>query len=50
MPIWLRRFTIKTMNEYFKDQNKDLKKNKSELPLGPNIKNPSYTVKGKKSK
>ena len=44
MPTWMRTFHIKSINEFNKKQNEEMKKNKgkttSSKPLGPNI-NPS---------
>lgn len=52
MPIWLRRFTIQTMNEYFENQNKEVEKNKKpksdSILKGPSIKSPTYALKARK--
>jgi hypothetical protein len=46
MPIWLRRFTFNSINEWYKEQNEKAEgENKTpDIPKGPNI-NPSYTTK-----
>lgn len=51
MPIWLRRFTFKKMNEYYEEEAKAAKKaggKATSMPKGPNIRKPSYTTKARK--
>lgn len=52
MPLWLRRFTLQTMNEYYENQNKEVQKvNKQptkSVPKGPSIGPPTYSVKKSK--
>ena len=52
MPIWLRKFTIQTINSYYEDQSKEAEKVKkaspSKVPKGPDIKKPTYAVKARK--
>jgi len=55
MPIWLRRFTFKKIEEHYtqqqaeieKQQNKLQNRQTAKLPKGPAIK-PSYTTKASK--
>jgi len=52
MPIWLRRYHIQQINQYFKDQEKESKKHtqddtSSKKVMGPNI-NPSSVYNFKK--
>lgn len=52
MPIWLRKFTIQSINAYYENQNKEVEKAKKasppKVPKGPNIKSPTYAVKNRK--
>jgi len=52
MPIWLRKFTIQSMNEYYEKQNKEAekaqKKQNKPLARGPAIKSPTYSTKARK--
>ena len=52
MPIWLRRYHIQQLNQYFKDQEKEREKytkddTTSKKVMGPNI-NPSSVYNFKK--
>jgi len=51
MPIWLRKFTIRSINEYYEKQEEETKKAKSKqsktLPKGPAIKSPTYNTKAR---
>ena len=53
MPIWLRKFTIQSINEYNEKQAEEAKKsNKGTelkgIPKGPAIKRPTYSTKSRK--
>lgn len=53
MPIWLRRFTIQSINEFNQKQAEAAKKSSkgTELkkpPKGPDIKRPTYSAKARK--
>jgi len=50
MPIWLRKFTFKTIQEHFDKQSEKNKEPPSESKpaFGPNIK-PSFTAKASKN-
>lgn len=53
MPIWLRRFTIQSINEFNQKQAEAAKKPSkgTELkkpPKGPDIKRPTYSTKARK--
>ena len=53
MPIWLRRFTIQSINEFNEKQVEEAKKsNKGTelkgIPKGPAIKRPTYSTKARK--
>lgn len=49
MPIWLRKFTFKKIEEHLKKMSEASKNTapKKSLPKGPNIR-PSFTSKGSK--
>ncbi len=50
MPIWLRNFTFRKMNDYYEEEAKQYKKsmpNKS-VPKGPAIRQPNYSTKARK--
>lgn len=53
MPIWLRRFTIQSINDYNKKQEELSKKSRKgtelkSVPKGPDIKRPTYSTKARK--
>jgi len=50
MPIWLRNFTFKKMNDYYEEESKQYKKGTpaQSMPKGPNIRKPSYSTKARK--
>lgn len=50
MPIWLRNFTFKKMNEYYEEEAKQSKKSMpaKSMPKGPAIRQPSYSTKARK--
>lgn len=57
MPVWLRNFIFKSMNEYYEKEKQEIenaqKGNKvnqhnSKRPMGPDIKKPTYTTKARK--
>ena len=52
MPIWLRKFTIQSINEYHKNQAEEMKKVRAKgtplTPKGPAIKKPTYSTKARK--
>ena len=52
MPIWLRKFTIQSINEYNEKQAEEMKKSQSKgtplTPKGPAIKRPTYSTKARK--
>ena len=50
MPIWLRNFTFKKMNDYYEEEAKQYKKGtpSKSMPKGPAIRKPSYTTKARK--
>lgn len=50
MPIWLRNFTFKKMNDYYEEESKQMKKGTpaKSMPKGPNIRKPSYSTKARK--
>ena len=52
MPIWLRKFTIQSINEYNEKQAEEMKKSQSKgnplLPKGPAIKKPTYSTKARR--
>lgn len=50
MPIWLRTFTFKKMNDYYEEESKQMKKGTpaKSMPKGPNIRKPSYSTKARK--
>ena len=53
MPIWLRRFTIKSINEFNERQQESAKKSTKgtelkKVPKGPDIKRPTYSTKARK--
>lgn len=53
MPIWLRNFTFQKINEFFEKEAEEMKKSNkgkggSSTPMGPAIKQPSYTAKASK--
>lgn len=50
MPIWLRNYTFRKINDYYEQQAKAASQNKQTLggddtPKGPNIRKPTYTAK-----
>lgn len=49
MPIWLRNFTFKKMNDYYEEEAKQYKKGTpaKSMPKGPNIRQPSYSTKAR---
>jgi len=49
MPIWLRRFTFKSIEEWYEEQNKqqDQPQQNNNIPKGPDI-SPSYSTKASK--
>lgn len=53
MPVWLRKFTVIKLNNYYDEQNNQINKaNKNSPqkapPRGPNIKGNTYTTKARK--
>ena len=53
MPVWLRKFTVIKLNNYYDEQNNQMNKaNKNSPqktpPRGPNIKGNTYTTKARK--
>ena len=52
MPIWLGKFTIHSINEFFskqeKEANKPSKNKGKEFPKGPAVKRPTYSTKARK--
>jgi hypothetical protein len=50
MPIWLRNFTFKKMNDYYEEESKASKKGTpaKSMPKGPAIRKPSYSTKARK--
>jgi len=53
MPIWLRRFTINSINEFNEKQAEAAKKSNKgtelkSVPKGPDIKKPTYSSKARK--
>ena len=52
MPIWLRKFTIQSINEYHENQAEEMKKVRAKgtplTPKGPAIKKPTYSTKARK--
>jgi hypothetical protein len=52
MPIWLRKFTISSMNEYHENQVQQMKKNENKapknIPKGPAVSKPTYSTKARK--
>lgn len=52
MPIWLRKFTIQSINEYHEKQAEEAKKAQNKesktLPKGPAVKKPTYNTKARK--
>ena len=50
MPIWLRNWTFRKMNDYYEDQNEKSKGKKTikNPPKGPGIRQPSYSTKARK--
>lgn len=49
MPIWLRRFTWNSVNEWYEKQNEEQQQAtpKEKVPKGPNI-TPTYSTKASK--
>ena len=53
MPIWLRTFTFRNMNEYYEEEAKAYKKaggkstSPSSIPKGPAIRTPNYSTKAR---
>ena len=49
MPIWLRNFTFKKMNDYYEEEAKQYKKGTpaKSMPKGPNLRQPSYSTKAR---
>lgn len=49
MPIWLRKFTYSSLNEYYSRQNSEYEKIQGKkgvnTPKGPSIKKPTHTLK-----
>ena len=52
MPIWLRKFTIQSLNEYYDKQAEQVQKNTNNstptIPKGPAIKKPTYSTKARR--
>jgi hypothetical protein len=53
MPIWLRRFTIQSINEFNQKQAETAKKSNKgtelkKVPKGPDVKNATYSTKARK--
>ena len=52
MPIWLRKFTIQSINEYHKKQSEELDKSQKRQDkssvTGPAIKRPTYSTKARR--
>lgn len=54
MPIWLRNFTYKKLEEFYEKQQQEYDKRSGKQKLtnnvikGPNIKQPSYSAKARK--
>ncbi len=50
MPIWLRNFTFRKMNDYYEEEAKQYKKGtpSKSVPKGPAIRQPNYSTKARK--
>jgi hypothetical protein len=48
MPIWLRKFTFKTLQEHFDKQNEQVQEVKSAGKQSTAVKVPNYTTKARK--
>lgn len=49
MPIWLRKFTISSLNQYYTKQNEEYEKANrkpgTSLAKGPSVRKPNHTLK-----
>lgn len=49
MPIWLRRFTLNSISDFYSKQKEEYdkvsKKSGTSIPKGPSVKNPTHTLK-----
>jgi len=54
MPIWLRTYTYKNIEEFYQKEQEQYEKNSGkkklgkDIPKGPAIKQPSYSTKARK--